>query len=173
MTAFKNTIVGRILKGVSKVALPVLGIGAAVLTGGAAAGIISGAGALKGLTKAATGVKKLATSAVNLVTGTSQAERDQVKDVKAEAKAAQDKLDQVERLINAGATRAKAEQMVGVTSVEMGSTDALVKDQEKETKAAQDGTAPVKQMGGCMVTSIILFGSALSGIAALAYLIFS
>lgn len=141
MTAFKNTIAGRILRGVAKVALPVVGIGAAVLTGGAASGIIAGGSAIGGIRKTAGKLKKLGQGAVNLVTGTTKNERDQVNAVKAEAKKAQDKLDQVERLVAAGASRNQANQMAGITAAELGSADAGEKDAEAQAKFKDEAIA--------------------------------
>lgn len=159
MTAFKNTIVGRILRGVSKVALPVAGVGAAIVTGGAAVGILSGAGAIGGAVKAAGAIKKVGQAAVNLVTGTTKAEREQVNQVKAVAKAEQDKLDQVERLISAGATRAEAEKMVGITPSELGSADAAEKESDTALKEKLEEKKPIQAGQGCLTTSILLLAA--------------
>lgn len=164
MTAFKNTIAGRILRGVAKVALPVVGVGAAVLTGGAAAGILAGGGALAGIKKTAGKLKTIGQKAVNLVTGTTKNERDQVASVKAESKKAQDQLDQVERLINAGSSRSQAMEMVGITASELGSSNALEIDTDAEAKLKSEGFKP-KQAGGCLVTAIAL----VSGLAGLIF----
>jgi hypothetical protein len=123
MTAFKNTIVGRILKGAAKVALPVVG----AITGiGAISGVIKGVGALHGIGGVIQDVggvagtvkkviDKVAVSAVNLVTGTTQPERVQVREQKAMTKAETDKWQQVDRLMKAGASRESAMSSVGVT----------------------------------------------------------
>ena len=120
MTAFKNTIFGKILTGAAKVVLPVVG---AVTGIGAIAGIVKGVGAISGIgsaVKTATGgikavIDKVGASAVNLVTGTTQAEREQVKAVKEVTKAEADKWEQVDRLVKAGATREQAMATVGVS----------------------------------------------------------
>lgn len=166
MTAFKNTILGKILKGVAKVAPVAIGaasflipaVGPAVgtsLIAKTAAKLVStikgsvGGQIVGGIAKT---VGSVAKSAVNLVTGTTADERAQVKEVKAEANAAQDQLDQVQRLINAGATRAQAEQMAGVTAKELGSADSAQKDletQEKLATAAATAATVTAGAGGC------------------------
>ena len=131
MTAFKNTIVGRLLKGAAKVVLPVVG----AITGiGAISGAAKGIGALAGIGGAvkdvggvvgrvAGGVKKVidkvSVGAINLATGTTQAERVEVRDQKAETKATADQWEQVDRLIKAGATRESAMATVGVSDVKV------------------------------------------------------
>jgi len=116
MTVFKKTIFGKILTGAAKVALPVVG---AVTGIGAISGIVKGVGALQGIGGIlATGKKvidKVGVSAVNLVTGTTQPEREQVKAQKAMTKAESDKWEQVDRLIRAGATPEAARSAVGVS----------------------------------------------------------
>lgn len=162
MTAFKNTIAGKILKGVSKVIKPVAVVAGSVLGLGALSGVIKGTGAAAGALGVAVGagkvLSKVGTSAVNLVTGTTKEEREQVKDVKAEAKAAQDKLDQVERLVKAGATRAKAMQLAGVTAAELGSADADIKDQASAQNLTAQETA-LKTASGCCVLALMLLTS--------------
>jgi len=137
-----KTIAGKILKGAVIAGGTALALGSGV---GAIAGAVGGTGLLAGAaagtgtvvkTLSAVGqgagklvggvakgtvntLSKVGTAAVNLVTGTTQAERKQVREVKNEAKAAQDQLDQVQRLINAGADEAKARSMVGLTSTEL------------------------------------------------------
>jgi hypothetical protein len=176
MTAFKNTIVGRILRGVGKVALVGGAVAGAVVTGGALAGtipkVVSGVGLLGKLKgagqKVTTGISKVAKSAVNLVTGTTKAEREQVGMIKAESKAAQDKLDQIERLVNAGATLARARELVGVTAAELGSADAEEKDRDAAWQAQSKefisaGYAPGSEAAragpSCLVTLLALIGS--------------
>jgi len=173
MTAFKKTILGKILGGVAKVIKPVAVVAGAVLGIGAISGVIKGAGAIGGTIKAATGIKavvsKVAQSAVNLVTGTTKDEREQVKGIKEEAKDAQDKLDQVQRLINAGATRARAEQMVGITPSELGSANGLQKDAEQAEKLKQEVAAGLTTAGpGCL----IITGWLLTGLTGIAFVIF-
>jgi len=149
------TIVGKILKGVTKVlpfaagvaAFLIPGVGPAVGTGilgvaGKAAAkvaatvkgsiggqIVGGVGSLLG---------KTAKSAVNLVTGTTADERAQVKLITKAGKAAQDKLDQAQRLIHAGASQAQAYQMAGISASELGSADSQLKDLAAEEKIKTD-----------------------------------
>jgi len=162
MTAFKKTILGKILAGASKVVKPLAIIAGSALGLGALSGVVKGIGAVAGISKEVKGIdsviSKVSQSAVNLVTGTTADERDQVKEVTAEAKAAQDKLDQVQRLIDAGATRAKAEQMVGITAAELGSANSDIKDAETQTKlTAQNLAGTVTTAGpGCMIVAFTL-----------------
>jgi len=131
MTAFGKTLVGRFLKGAAKVVLPVVG---AVTGIGAISGIAKGIGAVAGIGGAvktagavsagiAGGLRKVidkvGVSAVNLATGTTQAERIEVREVKQATKAEQDKWDQVDRLVKAGLDRAQALLKVGVTDEEV------------------------------------------------------
>ncbi len=180
MTIFKKTILGKILGGVAKVIKPVAVVAGAVLGIGAISGVVKGIGAaagvateLKGIAKV---VSKVTQSAVNLVTGTTKEERTQVAEVKAEAKAAQDKLDQVERLVQAGATRLKAEAMVGITASELGAANSAEKDAETQARLKAEGlgitggytgiTATTAGKG-CLVTSLII----ISALAAMAFTI--
>lgn len=125
--SFWDTIVGKVVKGAAKVVLPVVG---AVTGIGAITGIAKGIGAVAGIggTVAKIGevaggvvsgvkkvIDKVGVGAVNLATGTTQAEREQVRDVKADTKAISDKWEQVDRLMKAGATREQAMSTVGVT----------------------------------------------------------
>jgi len=135
MTAFGKTLVGRFLKGAAKVVLPVVG----AITGiGAISGIAKGIGAVAGVggtVKAVAGaagtvvstakkvIDKVGVSAVNLATGTTQAERIEVREVKAATKAEQDKWEQVDRLVKAGLDRASALLKVGVSDENVKLTD--------------------------------------------------
>ena len=112
VTKFGKTIVGKILKGAAITAGAVVGIGTV-------GRIVSGAGVGSAAAAAVRPLDKIATGAVNLVTGTTKVERQQVKEVKAEAKAAADKLEQVDRLVKAGATPAQARAMVGIDEAEL------------------------------------------------------
>ena len=167
-------LLGKILKGVGKV-VGIAAAGAAIIgTGGALAGavplIAKGTGLLGKIFK---GTSKVSQSAVNLVTGTTKAERVQVKGVKVEAKAAQDKLDQVERLVNAGATRTQAMAMAGVTAQDLGSADAMEKDQEAKATITRTGLTEVTKAGpGCLVILAYLASGALTiGLAILTCLL--
>lgn len=120
MTKFGKTIFGKILKGAAIAGGSVLALSTGI---GAIGGIASGAGALSGIIKSTSGVKKVidkvGASAVNLVTGTTKQEREQVREVKAETKAAMDKIEQVNRLVKAGASVAQARATVGLGSEEL------------------------------------------------------
>jgi hypothetical protein len=164
------SIFKKILKGIGKVIKPVALIAGSVLGIGAVAGAVKGVGALGGIVKTALGIKKtvgkISQSAVNLVSGTTVQERAQVKEIKKEAKAEQDKLEQVDRLIKAGATRAKAEQMLGITAQEMGSANAAEKDAETQARLQTETINTGSQTAGkgCLITSILII-SALAGMA--------
>jgi len=144
MGLFKNwkpkTIFGKILKGAGSVIAPVLG----VVTGiGAITGIAKGVGVLSGVGtaikttatiggKTVTGVKKVLDkvggAAVNLVTGTTKEERLQVLEQKTIVRDQNDKLQQVDRLIKAGATKVAAMAKVGLNFTETAAiSDALEK----------------------------------------------
>lgn len=127
VTAFKNTIVGKILKGAAIAGGSILGLGAVV---GVAKGVGVATGAVGALSATKNVLDKVGQSAVNLVTGTTKEERSQVAEVKAEAKAASDKLEQVDRLVKAGATLEKARAIVGVSNTELTTYDG-----EKVTSA--------------------------------------
>lgn len=111
VTAFGKTIFGKILKGAAIAGGSILGLGAVkgIIQGvGVAAGVGSSVGTVGKV------IDKVGTAAVNLVTGTTKDERAQVKEVKTEAKEAADKLEQVDRLVKAGATIAAARSIVGL-----------------------------------------------------------
>jgi hypothetical protein len=120
----KKGIFGKIIKGALIAGGSILGLGAGI---GAIKGIRSGTGVLAGLKGGVGGLKntadKLKEGAARVMTGTTKEERAQVLAVKAEAKAASDKLAQVNRLVNAGATPEEARAMVGVMSDELTSID--------------------------------------------------
>lgn len=116
MTKFGKTIVGKILKGAAITGGAVLGIGAVGKVAAGVSGVAAAAAAARPL-------DKIAQSAIGLVTGTTKDERAQVKEVKAQAKAAADKLEQMDRLIKAGASPAQARAMAGVDEVELKTFD--------------------------------------------------
>lgn len=122
--AKKKGILGKILKGALIAGGSILGLGAVT---GVVKGITSGTGVLAGLKGGVGGIRnvadKLKEGAARVVSGTTKDERTQVLAVKAEAKAAADKLAQVNRLVNAGATPEEARAMVGVASDELTSLD--------------------------------------------------
>jgi len=176
MTKFKNTIAGKILKGIGIGAAAVGGIALIGATGGAAApgvGLLGkialGAGkVVKGVVKGASVVGK---TAVSLVTGTTKTEREQIGVIKGEAKAAQDQLDQVERLVKAGASYARAYKEMGITPADLGAADAEVKEIVYAEKIEAEDTGTTKTPvtsplplteGGCLVTTMFL----LSGLGA-------
>jgi hypothetical protein len=120
----KKGIFGKIIKGALIAGGSILGLGAGI---GAIKGIRAGTGVLAGLKGGVGGLNntadKLKEGAARVLTGTTKEERAQVLAVKAEAKSASDKLAQVNRLVNAGATPEEARAMVGVTSDELTSID--------------------------------------------------
>lgn len=122
--AKKKGIIGKILKGALIAGGSILGLGAGL---GAIKGIRQGTGALAGLKGGVGGLRntadELKEGAARIITGTTKEEREQVLKVKAEAKAAADKLEQVNRLVNAGATPEEARAMVGITETELTSLD--------------------------------------------------
>jgi hypothetical protein len=122
--AKKKGIFGKILKGALIAGGSILGLGA---IGGVVKGVTSGTGVLAGLKGGIGGIRntadKLKEGAARVLTGTTKDERAQVLAVKAEAKAAADKLAQINRLVNAGATPEEAKAMVGVADSELTSLD--------------------------------------------------
>lgn len=115
-----KTVFGKIVKTAVIGGGTVLGLAGGL---GAAKGIIKGTGALTGIGKGIGGLRNFSTtlkdSAANLVTGTTKAERAQINAVKERTRAEQDKLDQVQRLIRAGATPDEARSTVGLTVTEL------------------------------------------------------
>ena len=122
--AKKKGIFGKILKGALIAGGSILGLGAIT---GVVKGIGSGTGVLAGLKGGVGGIRntadKLKEGAARVLTGTTKEERTQVLAVKAEAKAASDKLAQINRLVNAGATPEEAKAMVGVSDNELTTLD--------------------------------------------------
>ena len=121
---FGDTVVGKILKGAAIAGGSVLGLGAVIggVTGAASGtGVLSGAvgGVAKIVKTVGGGLDKVGTAAVNLLTGTTEEERRQVKEVKAEAKAAQEQLEQVDRLVKAGASPEAARNMAGIPDAQL------------------------------------------------------
>jgi len=120
----KKGILKKILKGALVVGGSILGLGAGI---GAVKGIVQGTGALAGIGKGIGGIRntadKLKEGAARVLTGTTKEEREQVLAVKATARAAQDKLQQVTRLINAGATPEEARATVGLSETELTEVD--------------------------------------------------
>jgi hypothetical protein len=118
-----KTIFGKIIKGAGSALLPIAGAvtGIGAITGiGKGIGVLAGVG---GAVKTSSGtVKKVidtvGAKAVDLVTGTTKAERLQVQEQKALTKAEKDKYEQVDRLIKAGATKEAAFSKVGVSFAE-------------------------------------------------------
>jgi hypothetical protein len=116
----KKGIFKKILKGALVVGGSILGLGAGI---GAVKGIVKGTGVLAGLKGGIGGLRntadKLGEGAARVLTGTTKEERAQVLAVKKEARAASDKLQQVQRLINAGATPEEARATVGISETEL------------------------------------------------------
>jgi len=115
-----KTIFGKIIKGAVVAGGSVLGLATGI---GGIKGVVSGIGALKGASQGLGGlvkvVDKVKEGAANLVTGTTKEERAQVNEVKKATKAATDKLEQVQRLIDARATPEQARATVGLSNTEL------------------------------------------------------
>jgi len=122
--AKKKGILGKILKGALVVGGSILGLGAVT---GVVKGISQGTGVLAGLKGGVGGIRntadKLKEGAARILTGTTKEERAQVLAVKADARAAQEKLQQVQRLVNAGATPEEARATVGISDYELTALD--------------------------------------------------
>lgn len=122
--AKKKGIVGKILKGALIAGGSILGLGA---IGGVVKGITQGTGVLAGLKGGVGGIRntadKLKEGAARVLTGTTKEERAQVLAVKETARAAQEKLQQVQRLVNAGATPEEARATVGLSETELTTLD--------------------------------------------------
>lgn len=153
--------IGKALGKVAKVVLPVVG----VVTGiGAIGGIAKGVGAIAGIGGILAGGKKVidkvGVGAVNLVTGTTQSERVQVREQKALTKSVSDKVDQVKRLMKAGATESEARAKVGLRQAEVDTpVDELIPTNLITEAAPQ----------GCMITTLLI----LSALATMAFTIIS
>ena len=110
-----KTVAGKIIKGAVIGGGSILGLASGIgIVGGAVNGVGAAKGAAQGIGGLVKVVDKVGVSAVNLVTGTTKDERQQIAEIKKETKAEQDKLEQVQRLIHAGATPEKAKSMVGI-----------------------------------------------------------
>jgi len=149
---FGQTVFGKILKGAAIAGGSILGLGA--ITGivrgaGAVAGAISGAARVK------TTIDRVGTSAVNLVTGTTKVEREQVREVKAETRAAQNQLEQVDRLIKAGLSESAARLKVGLT-------EALLPEYEgKAIRTSGVGDFVTANKNILLIVGAVLLGSLL------------
>jgi hypothetical protein len=115
-----KTIFGKILKGAVIAGGSVLGLATGM---GAVGGVIKGVGAAKGAAKGIGGLTKvfdkIGQGAVNLVTGTTKDERNIIKGVKDEAKAAQHQIDLVSKLVRAGASPADARAKLGIAEASL------------------------------------------------------
>jgi hypothetical protein len=138
---------------VAKVVLPVVGVATGI---GAIAGISKGVGAIAGIGGVLAGGKKVidkvGVGAVNLVTGTTQTERVQVREQKAITKAVSDKVDQVKRLIKAGATESEARAKVGLSQSEVDIPVEQLNTSNLITEAAPAGA-------GCMITTLLILSA--------------
>lgn len=160
--------IGKALGKVAKVVLPVIG----VVTGiGAIGGIVKGVGAIAGIGGILKGGKKVidkvGVSAVNLVTGTTQEERIQVRNQKSITKSITDKIDQVKRLIHAGATEASARATVGLTESDLNTPADILLPHSVTLDESDTGGVVEKATGtklttagqGCLVTTLIILSS--------------
>lgn len=146
-----HTIAGKILKGVVSIGSPV----AAAVTGvGAVGGMIAGVGAATGVATAAKTIAKVVTggvtatgravstvaeAAANIVTGTTKDQRKMIQEQKAETKSQVQKLEVIQKLIDAGASVQDAAAKVGVPLSQLAGlfglpseSDKLVADTVKE-----------------------------------------
>jgi hypothetical protein len=115
MTAFKKTILGKVLGTAAKVFIPV----AAAVTGvGMIKGITSSVGAVMGVKNsfggAAKGLSVIGQKAADLVTGTTKEQRDMIREEKAEAKEAKEQIEFAGKLMKAGASEEEAYQKAGI-----------------------------------------------------------
>lgn len=160
--------IGKALGKVAKVVLPVVGVATGI---GAIAGIAKGVGAIAGIGGVLKGGKKVidkvGVSAVNLVTGSTQEERIQVRDQKAITKSLSDKIDQVKRLIKAGASIASARATVGLTESELSTPADILLPYSITVDESETGGVVEKATGtklttagqGCLVTTLIILSS--------------
>jgi hypothetical protein len=119
MTAFKKTILGKILGVASKVVLPVVGLvtGIGAISGAAKGiGVIAGIGAT--VKKVTGGVSAVAQKAIDLVTGDTAEERAAITAQKAITDAGAQKIDFANKLIQAGATKEDAYKQAGIVAEE-------------------------------------------------------
>jgi hypothetical protein len=160
--------IGKALGKVAKVVLPVVG----VITGiGAIGGIVKGVGAIAGIGGVLKGGKKVidkvGVSAVNLVTGTTQEERVQVRDQKAITKSLTDKIEQVQRLIRAGASLTSARATVGLSESELNTSANILLPGSITVDESNTGGVVEKATGtklttagqGCLVTTLVILSS--------------
>jgi hypothetical protein len=119
MTAFKKTILGKILGVAAKVVLPVVGLvtGIGAISGAAKGiGVVAGIGAT--VKKVTGGVSAVAQKAIDLVTGDTAEERAAIKAQKAITDAGAQKIDFANKLIQAGATKEAAYKQAGIVAEE-------------------------------------------------------
>lgn len=171
-----KTIVGKILKGVVSVGLPV----AAAVTGvGAVAGAISGTGVIAGAVSAASKVSgvvkggvtatgrvidKVSTAAGNLVTGVTKEQREMIKEQKAETAADLQKIKTVEKLINAGATVEEAASKAGVALSSLAGLFGLPSETDIQTTQYAEEKQTIAGIGGDKNKMILYAAAAVIGI---------
>lgn len=152
MTAFKKTILGKILGGVAKVALPIV----AGITGlGAISGAAKGVGAIAGVAsefgKVKSGISAVATKAMDLITGDTKAERDAIKAQKEITAADAEKIDFANKLMKAGASQASAYAQAGILTDATGTPIA----------SNEAGMGKTILIGGAVIGGIYLLAKAL------------
>jgi hypothetical protein len=152
-----KTIFGKIIKGGASVIAPV----AAAVTGiGAITGLGKGIGVLAGIGGVLAGGKKVIDTvglkAVNLVTGTTKEERQQVQEQKALTKAEKDKYEQIDRLIKAGATKEAAFAKVGVSMSESANISEALNLSGTTEPSMFDFSNPVLKYGAIAVGIFVL-----------------
>lgn len=179
MTVFKKTILGKILGGAAKIVLPVVG---AVTGIGAISGLVKGVGAVAGVAGAFKGVgksiDKVATAAVNLVSGTTKDQRQLIQDQKEDTREDTQKLTTIDKLIRAGDTVADAAAKVGVPMTALKGLFGVPADEQvkEEITSGMPGVstmspAPITQAGGCagvfialIVSGALIVGSIITGL---------
>jgi len=156
-----HTIAGKILKGVVSIGTPV----AAAVTGvGAVGGMIAGVGAATGVATAAKTIAKVVTggavatgravstvteAAANIVTGTTKDQRKMIQEQKAETKSQVQKLEVIQKLIDAGASVQEAAGKVGVPLSQLAGLFGLPSESDKLTadtvaaKTGDNGSMPI------------------------------
>ena len=140
--AFKNTVVGKILK-VAGVALGV--VGGVVVGGGVLKAATGGIGSLVNnlpTEKPQSGISVIAEKAKALVSGLTVEQQTILNEAKADAKTAQQKLKLADRLMKAGLSQSDAYAKAGISKAEAASVQN-VPDAEYQ-KAGLTGTGWVK-----------------------------
>lgn len=115
-----KTIAGKILKGAVIGGGSILGLVSGI---GAVSGITKGTGVLAGIGKSMGGLRntvdKVAKRGVDLITGSSQAQRQMINAQRQQTREDQDKLDLVDKLVRAGSSPEAARAKAGLDPVQL------------------------------------------------------